>query len=246
MMINLLTLVAPSALCVAELPMQEDASKIYQCPQNYVSAKADAEGVFIRPSDEDYHAGYAMMNIINKQGDQYLAVLTDNGGGTGVFSSIVSFTFRAPNQYKLGFTAAGGDRCTGGNLDEVKWVDNDRLEFSTSITPYSLFSRPSYGENPSNAAIDAFVNENQAFKFWAIGYSSAVSCVARIVQQYQPSTNTTHTSAIQIDIKGMQQNYPADRWQCLSNWLSEDALKERRIDAKQWYQLLETLPKSCP
>lgn len=235
----------PHPLCVAHLTGGEGHIDRYRCTKAMYDTPLDDQGIAVRATVDGFNAGYAYMQVIERKDDRYLAIVNDNGGGSGTFSNISYFRFTAPASYELLWSAGGGDRCTGGGIGDVRLI-NGGVEYTSNITPYSLFSRPSYAATVNPAEIKAFVNHDLTFKYWAVGYSSAVSCVARIKQRYIASANSYQTVAILLRAEEIKSAYEDKKWRCFDNWLTAQGLGyDKFIGARQWHQALASLPQQC-
>lgn len=109
----------------------------------YMGDDADARGM--RPA-------FIAYRVLGDLPDGRIALeLMGSGGGTGVFSSLLTVT-RKGNILRVVESVAGGDRCNGGLTDAS--VKDGRLAYAINVTPYDFLNLGTTEEAPGIAAYD--------------------------------------------------------------------------------------------
>jgi len=104
----------------------------------------DEDG-WVRLADEgaDGARRYTGLRIAQRMTQSMLALhVYDSGGGSGVFSSLITGKFDASNDRLTGIHSFGfGDRCNGG-LVETHLAANGRLRVTANMTPWDIMMSP--------------------------------------------------------------------------------------------------------
>lgn len=116
-------------------------------------------------TDSEQLEPFTSYQIIGQSGDKYLLVLTEWGGGSGVFTTIV--WLRKTNTHLVFVkTLSMGDRCNGGVEKVGAW------QYSVNLTPA--------------AVLDSFGKTKLKIKPYDVLSASASSCVAKAIYTFNP------------------------------------------------------------
>ena len=137
------------------------------------------------------YGGYAGYEIAGKFDDgSYIIDLTENGGGTGHFTSIwklsksynwSTYTGKLGNNIKIEYMGGRGDRCNGGTITNKVSRDKKGEYFETSsfITTFMFFNenKPSMGLYYIDAIIkDKLLETKNKYTFNLLPYKELENC----------------------------------------------------------------------
>jgi hypothetical protein len=160
------TPIRPTSRCANERIVADPSVEVPLDPTSHISAffyiddpdtpdETDEHG---RPIDLRYPGFVGYHYLGNLQGF-HLFVIVENGGGSGVFSSLALYELTRNDMQedvlKLRTTIASGDRCNGG-VARAQILPDEQIQFEQSITPYDMLVLGGDPERPFLETVDAY------------------------------------------------------------------------------------------
>jgi hypothetical protein len=144
--------------------------------QPRIDESVEIDGV--RVSFDDDEPGYDVYLVHDRVGARFLLSVTQNGGGSGVFSTVVVVELH-DDQLAPSFEAPAGDRCNGGLADAPRF-DGDAVLVPRWLTPYDLVAFSTRDVSHIAPYVDL---EN-----------SAMSCIGYALMRVEPGRDATLVS----------------------------------------------------
>lgn len=153
-----------------------------------------------RVSFDDDEPGWDEYRVYDRAGSRFLLGVTQNGGGSGVFSTVVVVEIRG-DQLVPTFEAGGGDRCNGG-LAGAPSFEGDAVLVPRWLTPFDLVAL----STREVSSIEPYVDLE----------SSASSCIGHALMRVEPGRDDELVSVMLDrewygDRAGWTENYPLQR-----------------------------------
>ena len=180
-------------------------------------------------------------------------VVLHGGGGTGIFSSIVSGEVVSSNEIKPHFVIKGGDRCNGGIID-IDYIDESRIVYRVLATPFMILnyddnkdwrnihlSKALAGESSDLEAVGTHNN----WRPYKDVENGAMFCAGEIQKELDFRTLETKSLSVVVDKKALQAGGIDELENCFKSW--GDGLPEGGVfvDVSTWESHLLDLVNEC-
>ncbi len=130
--------------------------------------------------------GADIYTIVAKHGDVYYVQYTQNTGGTGYFSNIVSVFKKGDTLTDAQIVTDGGDRCNGGVNGVIAPAGATSFYYSNDLTPIDILT--------------ASGKDTSLFKPYEDLEASATSCFGKLYMKYDMDTKQSTMQYVDIDL----------------------------------------------
>ena len=135
---------------------------VKNCGEGLIAKKRETKNgvtfsVYYEYEEDGYvDVGYPFLSYtyVGQSGEDSVAIVSWNGGGTGMFTSI-ELLEREGDTLKIKSTIAGGDRCNGGIL-EASVNDQGVVGYTQNITPYDMLVLGGNPERPFLKTVEPY------------------------------------------------------------------------------------------